>query len=232
MKHIVFVLFIILTAPQLIYSSDADVEKELVSILNQLLDSVAAGKTDVWEKYLADTCVFNDENGKTHSKKELLADFQPLPPGYSGNLKVEEAKSYIYGDTAILSARELENMEIFGQKITARYLQTTTFVRKDKGWQIVAAQITAINNDPPSTSVSADTLKKYAGRYRLGPDEYMLTVENGKLIAQRTGRDKEELLAETDDVFFRKGSPRTRILFTNEAMLFRREGIDVVWKRM
>ena len=238
MKQIALLLFLVLVLPQLIYSEDTGVEKELVAILNELLDSVAAGKKEVWEKHLADTCLFNDENGKTYSKKELLADFRPLPPGYSGNLKVEEVKSQIYGDTAILSALELENMDIFGQKITARYLQTSTFIRTRGRWQLVAAQVIAINNDPPAVEFPSEILQKYAGRYQLGPDTYVLTLEQGKLMAQRTGRDKEEFVSETENVFFRKGSPRSRILFATDksgkvsGMLFRREGIDVVWKKV
>ena len=238
MKQIVFLLFLILAAPQFSFSSDAEIEKELVAILNELLDSVAAGKKEVWEKHLSDTCLFSDENGKTYSKKELLADFGPLPPGYSGNLKVEEAKSQVYGDTAILTVRELENMEIFGQKITARYLQTSTFIRTKGHWQLVAAQVIAINNDPPAIEVPSETLQKYAGRYQLGQDTYILSVEQGKLMGQRTGREKEQLFSETENVFFRKGSPRSRILFATDksgnvsGMLFRREGIDIVWKKV
>jgi hypothetical protein len=239
MKSILVLLVLISLFNDFAYPSDADTQKELVSILNELFDAVAPGKKEVWEKYLADTCLYNDENGKTYSKKELLADFNPLPPGYSGNLKVEDAQSQIYGDTAILSARALEHMNIFGQEITQRYLQTSTFVRTNGQWKMVAAQVIAINNDPPAISVDSKKLEKYTGRYQLGDQQfYTITVEQGKLIAQRTGRDKEELLAETAEVFFRKGAPRSRVLFDVDEngnvtrMLSRREGIDIVWTKV
>jgi hypothetical protein len=239
MKALLTIVMIFCWVPSFGYPSDTDPQKELVSILNELFDAVAPGKKEVWEKYLADSCLYSDENGKTYSKKELLADFNPLPPGYTGNLKVEEAQSHVYGDTAILAARALEHMNIFGQEITQRYLQTSTFVRTNGQWKMVAAQVIAINNDPPAIAVDPKKLQKYAGRYQLGDQQfYTIAVEQGKLIAQRTGREKEELLAETDDVFFRKGAPRSRILFDVDEkgkvtrMLSRREGIDVVWRRV
>jgi hypothetical protein len=238
MKALIFFLFLCFV-PMLTYASDVATEKELVGILNELLDAIAPGKTEVWEKYLADSCLFTDENGKTYSKKELLADFQPLPPGFTGNIKVENAQSQIYGDTAILIVRELEHMNIFGQQITQRYMQTNTFVRMNQQWKLVAAQVLAVNNDPPMINLNPESLKKYEGTYQLGEGQtYTLTVENGKLIAQRTGRDKEEILPETENVFFRKGSPRSRILFLRDEsgnvnqMAFRREGIDVLWKKI
>jgi integrase len=55
------------------------------------------------------------------------------------------------------------------------------------------------------------TFDNYAGTYELGSGvEYVVSVEDGKLIGQRTGRKKEELLPETPDVFFRKGVPGRR----------------------
>jgi hypothetical protein len=48
-------------------------------------------------KYFADDCIFADENGRIFDKPKLIADITPLPPGYSGTIKVENATKTLSG---------------------------------------------------------------------------------------------------------------------------------------
>jgi hypothetical protein len=58
-----------------------------------------------------------------------------------------------------------------------------------------------------------------------------VTLEGGKLYAQRTGRAREELIPEAPDIFFRKGVEGRR-LFRDGVLIDRRNNEDVVWKRV
>lgn len=74
-----------------------------------------------WKKYFADDCMFFDERGRSMNKAALLADLSPTPKGYSGNIAIENAKSHIEDDVAILGYDLDEKESIFGQNLTARY---------------------------------------------------------------------------------------------------------------
>ena len=77
------------------------------------------------------------------------------------------------------------------------------------------------------------------GTYELAPDvTYTITLEGEKLIGQRSGRAKEELVAADDNTFFRKGTIRGEKVFVRDAngrvntMLDRRENNDLLWKKI
>jgi len=121
-------------------------------------------------------------------------------------------------------ANETETM--FGQKETARYHTTDTWLRRNGEWQIIATQAHRYYEDP----AIGKTDELAPGQTRT------VSIENGKLFIERNGK-KEELLPETSDLFFRKGV-EGRILFhcdstgKVDALIDRRNNEDVVWRRV
>src|SRR3954468_15142523 len=76
---------------------------QLTRQTQELYDAVVPGNQEPWKKYFADDCIFADEKGRLFDKAKLVADITPLPPGYSGTIKVEKVQSRLIGDTAVLS---------------------------------------------------------------------------------------------------------------------------------
>jgi len=76
---------------------------ELVRRTQEIMDAVALGNPDPWKKYFAQDAMYFDEKGRFMDKTALLKDVSPLPKGYSGDIKVLNAKSNILQDTAVLS---------------------------------------------------------------------------------------------------------------------------------
>lgn len=65
-------------------------------------------------------------------------------------------------------------------------------------------------------SVSEDILKKYVGTYEVVPAfQIVVTVENGRLVAQATGQPKFELFAQKDNYFFLK-AVEAEVEFAND----------------
>ncbi|MEW6738001.1 MAG: hypothetical protein AB1489_42380, partial [Acidobacteriota bacterium] len=67
---------------------------------------------------------------------------------------------------------------------------------------------------------------------------YTVIREGDKLIGQRTGRSKEELLPANETTFFRKGTVRGEKIFVKDEkgrvvqMIDRRDNNDLVWKKI
>ncbi len=67
---------------------------------------------------------------------------------------------------------------------------------------------------------------------------YKVSLEDNKLMGQRTGRTKEELLPADENTFYPKGTIRGEKVFVRAArgrvthMLDRRENNDLVWKKV
>lgn len=212
-------------------------ESELVRRTQELFDAVAPGDRGPWEKYYADDCLFFDEKGRQMNKETLVADVQPLPPGYAGSIKVVRVKSLIFTDTAVLSYDLDETETIFGQALAARYHATDTWRKRNGSWQIVATQVLRFYEDPPEGKAEPAKWSEYTGKYHLGPERTLqVVVKNGALWVVRTARPDTPLITEAGDLFFSPGvEGRTFFHRTPDgnvdSLLQRRNNQDVAWKK-
>jgi len=211
---------------------------ELVRRTQEIMDSVAPGNPEPWKKYFADDGMYFDEKGRFMDKAALLKDVSPLPNGYSGTIKVVNAKSNILRDTAVLSYDIDETEVVFGQELKARYHGMDTWVQRNGQWQIVAGQMLRYYEDPAAGKASVAAYKDYPGTYELASGITRVVTSNQQdLAVQRSGRAVETLLPEAPDIFFRKGV-EGRILFRRDAagkvdaLIDRRNNEDIVWKRI
>lgn len=211
-------------------------QDELVRRTQELYDSLVSGDQVPWKKYFADDCMFADEKGRFFDKPKLISDITPLPAGYSGTIKIENAQSRIIGDTAILSYDADETETIFGQNLKARYHITDTWLQRNGDWQIIASQAHRYYEDPPMGKADPKKFTDFIGTYELAPGQTRsVSLEADKLFVERKGK-KEQLLPETSELFFRKGV-EGRILFRYaangkvDALIDRRNNEDVVWKK-
>jgi hypothetical protein len=213
-------------------------QEELVRRTQEFLDSVPSGDRAPWEKYFAADAIVFTEKGQSMNKKALLDDVTPMPPGYSGSIKVVNPQSRILRDTAILSYDLNETETIFGQKLKARYHTTDTWVRRNGEWQIVAEQALRYYEDPAPGKSDTRKYPDCAGTYQLTPGTTMtVSIEGGELFSQRTGRPKELLLPEATDIFFRKGVEGRRLFRRDDggkvdALIDRRNNEDLIWLKL
>jgi len=213
-------------------------EKELVRRTQELMDAVAPGNQEPWKKYFADDATYFDEKGRAMDKAALVKDVSPMPAGYSGAIKVLNPKSRVVKNTAILSYDLDETETIFGQVEHARYHGTDTWIRRNGNWQIVAGQMLRYYEDPAPGTMDIAKIKQYLGTYELAPGTTRAITTDGQILfMQRAGREKEALIPEAENIFFRRGV-EGRILFRPHAdgqpdvLIDRRNNEDVVWKRV
>jgi hypothetical protein len=204
-----------------------------------LLDAVATGDRAVWERTLTADATYVDESGNVLTRDQLLAELSPLPPGISGHIAIADYKVRQIGDTAVVVHRDEEREDFHGQKLTANYLTTGTWVRRDGEWKLAMVHVHVMNSDPPAITVPASTLDEYVGRYRAAPDlVWAIRREGAGLVGGREGGTARPLLVEMRDVLFVPGQPRSRKLIQRDAQgrvtgfLDRREGHDIRWTRV
>jgi len=232
-----FALVTFFSAATIACAADVPItQDELVRRTQELYNAVASGDKAPWQKYFAEDCIFADEKGRLFDKTKLIADISPLPAGYSGTIKIENAQSRIIRDTAILSYDADETETIFGQKLKARYHITDTWLQRNGNWQIVASQAHRYYEDPAIGKADFKKFADYMGTYELAPGQTRSVIADGdKLFVERNGK-KEQLFPETSEMFFRRGV-EGRILFRYaapgkvDALVDRRNNEDVIWPK-
>jgi hypothetical protein len=217
---------------------DEEILKSLVKNEQSLLDAIAIGDKNVWAKYLHDSCLITLETSGIISKQKFIDSLKPLPKGYVGHINVINPRYKIYGNTAVLSFVDDEYLELYNQKIHTQYLQTDTWIKEKGEWKLIAMQLFEIPKNPKPIQCDSTILKQYTGSYYLS-NERTCTVklENGRLMVKKGESNPQELFAQTEQVFFRNGDGRVDIIFLKNDygsfnMIERREGEDLVWKKM
>jgi Domain of unknown function (DUF4440) len=211
-------------------------ESELRGMTQELLDAVAPGKTDVWQRHLHDRLIHVDENGIVRTKAELLKELAPLPAGLEGRIAIDSFRIEVENNLAIVTHEDQEHLHYFGQVLRSRFRSTDTWLRTADGWRLIGQQTSAVLKDPPSIKLTREQLCGYNGSYSLTA-EIVAKVQCSELgvVVERTGRPKAEYLPEVIDVFFAPGQPRIRRIFVRDdagkivGFVDRREGEDVRW---
>ena len=219
--------------------SASDVTADLRARDQALLDGVAPGDVKVWDAALAPEAVYVDENGSVMSRSEFLAKLKPLPPGSTGTIRILSYSARFSGDLATVIHTDDEQEVFHGQNISAQYLTSETWQRRGGAWKLLMVHTYSTLAEPPSITLPVTELDEYVGRYSAAPDlTYVITRDGNHLIGQRDGREGVMLKAEVRDVFFVSGALRTRKIFQRDGgnqivgFVDRREGRDLIWKRL
>jgi uncharacterized protein DUF4440 len=214
------------------------VEAELRRDTQALLDAIAPGDVQVWDRLLDPKALQVDENDAVRTKPEILADLKPLGPGLVGKLEIDDFRVALFDDVAVVTHEDKEYLDYHGQVIHSRFRMTDTWRKTPDGWRQIASQVLAVQQDPPSVSFDGKACA-YAGRYGLTGDIVAnISCMGDKLAVERAGKPMRTFLAEAPDVFFEPGFPRTRRIFQRGAggeitgFVDRREGRDIAWKRL
>jgi hypothetical protein len=213
-------------------------EIELRRDTQALLDAIAPGDVAVWDRLLDPKAIQVDEDDTVRTKPQILADLKPLGPGLTGNLQIDDFRVALYDAVALVTHEDKEFLDYHGQVIHSRFRMTDTWRRTPGGWRLLGEQVLAVQQDPPSIPFD-DKACAYAGRYGL-TDDIVATVgcRGGMLVVERVGGPVRTFLAETPDVFFEPGFPRTRRIFQRDAsghvtgFIDRREERDIAWRRL
>lgn len=223
-----------------VFAGDAPTitQAELIRRTQVMCDAVAAGDQAPFQQYLASDAIIHDEKGGSYTKSTLLPTITPLPTGYWGSIKVTHPQTIFAPGVAIFSY-EMEEVEtVFGNRMTARYQQTDTWLHRNDRWQIAASQVMRYYEDPAAITLAPTLLNDYVGVYELAPgNRITITTQGGQMFAQRGNGKPSAMLAEAPDLFFRPGVEGRRLFRRNkegkvDAMIDRRNNEDMVWKRI
>ena len=215
---------------------------ELVRNTQALVDAIAPGDTAIWSRTLAADGLFSDENGRPVTKRELLDNLKPLPPGFTGHITVANPRVRVTstegGAVAVITYDMLEDETIFGQTLHTKYHGTDTYVRRAGRWQMLASQDEVLPSEHTAVALDQTSLDAYVGTYRLGPGvEYLVARDGARLVGHRAGAPPAELFPLGPDRFFLRGATRGEKIFARDAsgrvtrLIDRRDNNDLVWTR-
>jgi ketosteroid isomerase-like protein len=202
-----------------------------------LLDAIAPGDRTLWARTMTSDAVYVDENGDILDRAKFLENLTPLPAGSSGHITIIAYDGVVHGNVALVRHRDDEREIFHGEALHAEYLMTETWLRRGGVWKLALTHAHVVAVDPPAIPLDAQTLDDLVGRYVFADLTYTIRRDGDHLISAKGSGTAHPLLAETPDVLFAPGRPRTRIVVVRDPagrvlrLIERREGENVVWTR-
>lgn len=182
----------------------------------------AAQKRDFesWSGYVADDCIFSDDEGQVTTKAEIIEHLRKMPLAYDRSENHREFMVRIHGDTAVLNFRLTAHERFTDSDIITEMRHTETFVRSGGSWLLIAEQWGALPLNFRSP-VKTDSLrfKDYIGRYEWRPDGPIdnVSLRDGKLFSRLVGESEDhEYKPLASDVFFLSDDLGT-VMFVRDA---------------
>jgi hypothetical protein len=179
------------------------------STTQALFDAVAAGEKPVWDRVLDADCMITTEDGEVFDKARFMEELRPLPPGFSGEIKVRGLTVRSLGGTAVVHYWLDETEDIFGQQLRTTYVETDTYRRAGDSWKAVAMQVTVVPRDLEPIELSSAGWPALVGDYRYSEratSRYQVFVRDGALYGGRDPKSATQLIPLAPLVFFQKGS--------------------------
>ncbi|MGA2131802.1 MAG: DUF4440 domain-containing protein [Bryobacteraceae bacterium] len=168
----------------------------------------AGNRRDIaaFSRFIADDCIFSDDDGVLRTKADFLAHLRKLPPAYDRGVDARDFVVHLYGDTAVINLRVTVHERFTDADIVSEQRQTETYVKQGGSWLLVARQWgnLPVNFRRPVT-VDTSAYKDYVGQYewRPGDSPEVVSLQDGKLWSLLDGQ-REEALPLAPDTFFYK----------------------------
>lgn len=123
-------------------------ETQLTRLLNDFLAGASRNDPAMHDRFWADDLIYTSATGQRRGKDEIMRGVRSAPPPKPGdpknNYSAEEIRIRLYGDTAIVAFRLVNNSEKDGKTEISKYYNTGTFLKRNGKWQVIAWQATAI----------------------------------------------------------------------------------------
>ena len=170
-----------------------------------------------WSRYVADDCIFSDDDGVLHTKANSLEQWGKVPPEYDYDVNPGDFLVHVYGSTAVINLQVTIHEQFADADIVTGQRTTETYVKQNGSWLLIAKQWSNLPvNFRKPVAVDASVYKDYVGEYEWRPGNVeTVVVKDGKLWSQMG--DMAEYLPSGVDTFFLKEGDLATFEFSRDA---------------
>lgn len=182
-------------------------QQEIIDVHSAMLAAIERRDSSVWARFIADDCIFSDDDGNLSTKAKILEHLKKnWPTEYDHGLNRREYLVHLYGDTAVMNFRATDHEQYTDSDIVTEMRVTETWIKRNGSWQLVARHWgpLPVNFHKP-VAVDTSVYGDYVGQYQWRPLDFVesVAVKDGKLLSQ-VDNENDEYLPLGPDTFFLK----------------------------
>jgi ketosteroid isomerase-like protein len=124
-----------------------NIEQGLNQVVEEWAGAELRGDASLLDRMLADDFIGIGPLGFMLTKDEWLQRQTSGDLKYNA-LELSEVKTRVYGDAAVVTARQTQRAEYKGQPVEGSFRITLVLVRQDGGWRLAGLQLSPIQQPP------------------------------------------------------------------------------------
>lgn len=140
-RHAFSLLFVLALAPTMAMASDD--EKALIDLENRLSEANRTGDVDFVMRTEDENYTLTNSRALVSHRADDIEELRKRDPRYDV-FHTHDMQARVYGDTGVVIGIVSLKGTSGGKPFEADMRFTDTFVKRDGGWKIVAAQVTKI----------------------------------------------------------------------------------------
>ena len=211
MRFITCLLVGLCLSASMLYATDppnlSPAQQEVLNVRNALREAALKRDMAAWSRYVADDCIFSDEDGVLVTKAQIIEHVGKLPPEYDRSVNPRDYVIHVYGNTAVINFRLTGHEQFTDTDLISEMRYTETYVKQNGFWLLVARQWGKLPvNFRKPVAVDTSVYKDYVGQYEWRPGLVeTVFVKDGKLWSELDG-EKDEYFPLGSDTFFVKSA--------------------------
>jgi len=169
-------------------------QQQIVRLHARISEALQKRDFTTWSSYVANDCIFSNEDGEITTKAQIVESMRNLPAGYDRSANHRDFLVRVHGESAVLNFRLTAHERFTDADIITEMRHTQTFVKQGGRWLLVAEQWGAlpINFRQPART-DGGSYKDYVGRYewRPGGPVDSVSAKDGKLWTRLNGESQD-----------------------------------------
>ncbi len=159
MKKVFVLLFMLLSTA--ICFAQATPEQEVQDAEYAWLRAYEQNDTLAMDQYVADGFLIRYPSGKVDTKENLMQMLRTQASTPSTlKLSTEQTTAHVWGNTVILRGIVISEFEIAGKTQQERQYYTDTWLKTDKGWQVIASHLSDVAKPVAAKKNNQNTTKR------------------------------------------------------------------------
>lgn len=116
-------------------------EAQLLALDRAWADAIARGDMATIDRLFAPEFMIVSPNGDVKNKQQEINNLKPAPDVTTYYFRSEDTQVCVYKDAAVLTGRAVWKVRYKGRDIDNNRRYTTTYIKRNGRWQVVAQQI-------------------------------------------------------------------------------------------
>ena len=104
-------------------------EQEVLNVSKARMQASNRRNPVAWSRFVAEDCIFSDENGVLHTRAQPLEVISKLPSEYEHSENPRDYVVHVYGNTAVLNYRATVHEQFTDSDIVSEMRMTETYIK-------------------------------------------------------------------------------------------------------